>query len=90
MNQTQKKVINELHRMKTLDLEIMKYTYGRIYHGTAKIFEYEIHILKCIKCKNGWKSVSRDQRRWSYKQVCIILKLRKEFENEETSKSNRK
>ena len=91
MNESQKKVIHELHKMKTIDLEIMAYTYDRLYHGAPRKFEYDIHIFKCIKCENGWRSVSKDQRRWSYKQLITLLKTRKEFaEREKVSKSNSK
>lgn len=89
MNESQKKLIHQLNKMKTLDLELMKYSYELMYHGAANKFEYDIHILKMIKCKNGWKSVSLDQRRFAYKQICGILKIRKEFaKHEKVSKSN--
>lgn len=89
MNESQKKLIHELNKMKTLDLKLMQYTYELMYKGGKNKFEYDIHIFKIIKCKNGWQSVGWEQKKFAYKQVCMILKIRKEFaENEKVSKSN--
>lgn len=78
MEDNKKKVINELSKMKTLDLKIMAYTYDRLYHGAPRKFEFDIHFIKMSKCEKGWKSVGREQRRWSYKVLTTILKSRKD------------